>query len=89
MAEILQITLYTKSVVTFNTNMLWFLDLYPKLGKTFLVFVEEGTSVTASLKKCFAVIRRFSGRRKFTLQQNGARCHTANSVILDPFLSNG
>ena len=33
-----------------------------------------------SLKKRLFVIRQLSGGRKFTIQQDGARCYTANSV---------
>ena len=51
-----------------------------------LLFVEQGETVDANyykkmLKKHLRVIRRLSGRRKFKIQQDGARCHTANPVL--------
>ena len=51
-----------------------------------MIFVEErataeGNYYLKMLKKQFYVIRRLSGRRKFTIQQDdGARCNKANSV---------
>ena len=58
-----------------------------KIGKGLLLFVEEGATVNADyylklLERHLYVIKRMSGeQRRFTIQQDGATCHTANSVI--------
>ena len=58
---------------------------YAKIGKGLLLLVEEGVTVVVNyylkmLKKHLYVIWRLSCGQKFTIQQYGARCHTANSV---------
>ena len=56
-----------------------------KIGKGLLLFVEEGATADGNyyvkmLKEHHSVIRRLSGGRKFTIQQDGARCYAASSV---------
>ena len=56
-----------------------------KIREDLQLFLEEGATVNANyylemLKKNLSVIRRLSGGRKFIIQQDGAPCHTSNSV---------
>ena len=56
-----------------------------KLGKAPIVFVDEGAKINADyyqkiLRKQLCSIRKMSGR-KFTIQQDGARSHTAKSTF--------
>ena len=56
-----------------------------KIGKGFLLFVEEGATVDDDyylqmLRKHLYVIQRLPGGQKFTIQQDRARFYTANSV---------
>jgi len=60
--------------------------LISKIGKGALVFVDDGVSVNADyyqemLEKHLVVIRRMSGKKKFTIQQDGARPHVARSTL--------
>ena len=57
-----------------------------KIGKGELIFFEEGETVNAevyqrTLKKHLRTIKRLSGNRKFTFQQDGATPHTHHESI--------
>ena len=58
-----------------------------KIGKGKLIFFKQGETVTASvyrraLKQHLKEIRRQSGSRKFTFQQDGATAHTERENIV-------
>ena len=64
----------------------WPPDMFQKLGKGKLIFLEEGAKVNARyyqqiLREHLIEIQQLSGNRPYTLQQDGATSHTAHATI--------
>ena len=58
-----------------------------KIGKGMSIFVDQNAKINAKiyqeiLKKHLREIKKLSGKRQYTIQQDGARAHIASSTIV-------